>query len=415
MITRRQALKGLGATLVTGPLVRFPTATAQQPRVRRDVTRMDVSDPFFSQYADAIQKMHELPDTDPRNWRRQAIIHADHCVHNAVGFLEWHRFYITSFERICGELIDDPDFALPYWDWTNDGGLLPEPFFGDNPLNVTFLNDPSNYNTPRWDDGRIVTVGSRWLSATRGLQDDDRFSRLVTDQYIDNIRKMTDYNTFRVMLEGSPHGAVHLIIGAAVNGHMRSGLSPLDPVFWLHHCNVDRIWAEWQAAGNPTAPNPTVYSGHFYDHTGRSVTVEANQSHDHHFAMGFTYDSITAPRLTLLELEDIPEESIADRWLGQSAEAAAGDSLIGQLENRDSSLVDVATNLRVPTPNLVSELSGSRIFRATSLLESPRAAIEPNRFVAEFRGVSSPAPERGPIIVNVFLGVPLPDTTDPKH
>lgn len=40
------------------------------------------------------------------------------------------------------------------------------------------------------------------------------------------------------------HGRVHLW----VNGNMGSSSSPNDPVFWLHHANLDRIWAEWQDA-----------------------------------------------------------------------------------------------------------------------------------------------------------------------
>jgi tyrosinase len=52
-----------------------------------------------------------------------------------------------------------------------------------------------------------------------------------------------------VLEEGLPqsnvptHNAGHLFIG----GHMSGGFSPNDPVFWFHHANVDRIWANWQA------------------------------------------------------------------------------------------------------------------------------------------------------------------------
>ena len=191
------------------------------------------------------------------------------------------------------------------------------------------------------------------------------------------------------------------------DGHMRNGLSPLDPIFWLHHCNVDRIWAEWQAAGNNTPANGARYAGHFVDQSGESVTVSANESYDH-IGMGFTYDSIAAASLTLLGADDVPDESIADRFaIFRSSEVVPDDeALLGLTENDETSVVDVATSLLVPTPGLVVELSGSRVFRATSLLNSPRSAMEPNRFVAELKGVSLPAREHGPVIVNVFLDCP---------
>jgi len=31
---------------------------------------------------------------------------------------------------------------------------------------------------------------------------------------------------------------------------MQFAMSPGDPVFFLNHCNVDRLWAEWQNLNN---------------------------------------------------------------------------------------------------------------------------------------------------------------------
>ena len=51
----------------------------------------------------------------------------------------------------------------------------------------------------------------------------------------------TDYNVFKNDIEGSIHAAVHNWIG----GDMLNMFSPYDPIFYLHHSNMDRIWAEW--------------------------------------------------------------------------------------------------------------------------------------------------------------------------
>jgi tyrosinase len=43
-----------------------------------------------------------------------------------------------------------------------------------------------------------------------------------------------------------PHGWLHVTVGGS--GHMTDvGYSAFDPIFWLHHTNVDRLLAMWQA------------------------------------------------------------------------------------------------------------------------------------------------------------------------
>ena len=62
--------------------------------------------------------MQGLPNSDPRNWTRQAQVHNNFCRHRNWLILPWHRAYLIYFEEICRELSGDDDFALPYWDWT---------------------------------------------------------------------------------------------------------------------------------------------------------------------------------------------------------------------------------------------------------------------------------------------------------
>ena len=66
---------------------------------------------------------------------------------------------------------------------------------------------------------------------------------------------MGTYPQFQNGLEGGAgitsfhqmHNALHGWIG----GHMSSPTaSPFDPLFYLHHCNIDRLWAMWQADGH---------------------------------------------------------------------------------------------------------------------------------------------------------------------
>jgi tyrosinase len=35
--------------------------------------------------------------------------------------------------------------------------------------------------------------------------------------------------------------------------------APTDPIFWMHHANIDRLWSQWQqthAGLNPNLPGP---------------------------------------------------------------------------------------------------------------------------------------------------------------
>lgn len=55
-----------------------------------------------------------------------------------------------------------------------------------------------------------------------------------------------DIACFNRVLDTSPkgiHGAGHFVMGPVA---MDVFSSPNDPAFWLHHANVDRLWAIWQ-------------------------------------------------------------------------------------------------------------------------------------------------------------------------
>src|SRR5688500_15074987 len=124
--SRRTVLKGVAAGSIALLAGARPVSARQAGlRIRRSALQLPANDPVFANYARAVELMHQLPMGDRRNWWRQAQIHADHCVHNGIDFLPWHRHYLNEFEKICGQLIGDSSFALPYWDWTFGTGQIP--------------------------------------------------------------------------------------------------------------------------------------------------------------------------------------------------------------------------------------------------------------------------------------------------
>jgi tyrosinase len=62
-------------------------------------------------------------------------------------------------------------------------------------------------------------------------------------------------------LEGTSHNLVHNNIG----GWMPTAVSPLDPLFFMHHCNIDRIWALWRGLGHPDSTDPLWQDMSFQD------------------------------------------------------------------------------------------------------------------------------------------------------
>lgn len=281
-MNRRQFIYMTGAAVGAPAILRFGRAAAQTPRVRRSLASLSLTDPFFTQYGEAIRAMHRLPETDRRSWRGQAMIHADFCPHGTDGFILWHRHYITFFERLCAALIGNPDFTLPYWDWTANNGRLPAPFAAEgNPLNIATWRDRSDYRNVR-------TSGTRAINARRGLLDDPARSGAFRPRQLNAIQQQREFSLFQAMLENTPHNTAHTMVGGN-GGHMVDMMSPLDPIFWLHHCNVDRLAAQWQRAGGRIPANASAYSRQFVDAQGAAMSVTAAQALDF-AAMGFTYD-----------------------------------------------------------------------------------------------------------------------------
>jgi hypothetical protein len=231
--------------------------------------------------------MRALPASDKRNWKNQAEIHGailggfGVCRHSSWYFLPWHRAYLYCFEEIIRELSGDQNFALPYWDWSTQT-TLPAPFWGNN----NPLNNPARPGQPGSGRRQGLTpttaisqveldrfVGQTVVSQILGIQDFETFGGTAVDN-------LDDESGLQGRLENGPHNFIHRWVG----GDMVTGGSPYDPIFWLHHCNLDRLWAEWvrkHPRGTPSDAGwlDTVFKDkyRFYDRLGaplESLTVK---------------------------------------------------------------------------------------------------------------------------------------------
>jgi tyrosinase len=201
-------------------------------------------------YKEAVIRMRALPPSDPRNWDAQAAIHGsgpdfNFCQHGTDHFFSWHRAYLFYFEKICQELTGEKSFGLPYWNWNQDPAMHPAFTQAGSPL------DQFRFNTS-------VAGEAAFDAAT-----------------LDPIFSDNNFFTFSSQLEGTPHNTVHNIVG----GVMRTAGSPLDPIFWPHHCMVDYCWAKWNIElGNYNTNDVDwldVTWDHFVDGKGKPAVITA--------------------------------------------------------------------------------------------------------------------------------------------
>ncbi len=246
MLDRRAFLVAGGSSLaLLGP----DAALRAQGAVvtRRSIRGMSASDPDLAAMRRAVAAMKRLPQSDARNWIRFADIHRNFCPHANWYFLPWHRAYIRAFEGICRELSGKPDFALPYWNWTADRQFPAAFASGDRDSNPLFHPRPGLANGLRLTDDM---VGPAVMSAIMSSPDFEAFGSTRPRGQNSAAASWQRRAGAATALEFNPHNGVHQAIG----GNMSViALSARDPIFFLHHANVDRCGRPGTGAATPTA------------------------------------------------------------------------------------------------------------------------------------------------------------------
>ena len=195
--------------------------------------------------------------------------------HNGPAFCSWHREYILRFEKALQDISGDPNMFLPYWSWesgnaSDTNSIFVDAFMGPRERITSgfFAEVPDpNVNPDGWRvDSRLdgVPSGRTSGSGTALTRNSFTVSNTTATNGRDSITKTTfaGSNRFRSSLEGA-HNSIHV----AVDGHMLAMTSPNDPIFFLHHANVDRLWAKWQLTHPGDSNYPTTgNSGHALDH-----------------------------------------------------------------------------------------------------------------------------------------------------
>lgn len=153
-------------------------------------------------------------------------IHANavHQMHGNPRFLPWHRIYLVRLEELLQMV--DPTVCIPYWK-SSEEQAFPSWLLGFAPT-VDLLGGP---HTVTRNIGAFATLPD--AGAVAGVMGNGTF------------------NTFAPALEGV-HDSGHVWVGGSM---MSIPTAPADLVFWMHHAEIDRLWAEWQAANAGQNPN----------------------------------------------------------------------------------------------------------------------------------------------------------------
>ncbi len=204
-----------------------------------------------------------------------ASVNFGHGGTGSFSFLSWHRYFLYQFEKDLQAYV--PGVMLPYWDWTDPGSIMTDTFLGPN-SNLALGNvvRTGYFALEKPGTGANTTPLPAWWPA--GL-DGWKLPGMFPSQYVGGLKRRTasvaslpsvndirgtlarpSYTQFQNALEsgtGLPsgnqiHNGMHGWIGG-IGGHMSSpSVSPFDPFFYLHHCNIDRLWAMWQLDGHQT-------------------------------------------------------------------------------------------------------------------------------------------------------------------
>ncbi|KAL0632473.1 hypothetical protein Q9L58_008658 [Maublancomyces gigas] len=277
-------MRSLTSLLVSALL--FASAVTPTPACKDPIVRKEWRTLSFGQkqsYIAAVKCLQRRPSiataTIPNAINRFDDFQGVHIqrtfqIHFVGHFLAWHRYYVAVYEQAlrneCGY-----NGAQPYWDWTLDSSnLLASPLwdpisgFGGN--GATIPPDTSPFAVPGATGGGCICDGPfkdfrLHLGPGASLNATDRclrrgFSPVIARNFSSAARvgvamAQADFGYFNKAVEGETnfvnvgiHGGGHYSIGGEA-GDLYA--SPGEPIFFLHHANLDRVYWQWQSKNLP--------------------------------------------------------------------------------------------------------------------------------------------------------------------
>jgi tyrosinase len=262
-ISRRNLLQYAAAMGLSAALFRVFEANAALTdpiRVRQNIAAFSMDKGKVAAFRAGVGQMKRSRTNrhDPQGWDYWAAVHGtdvttpqdptdpngnllySQCKHSdsfqsEPHFLSWHRPYLYFFELMLKQAAIDAgetsQFELPYWDWYTNAAIP-----------RIFVEEDANSN-PLWHSKARVD-----LTGVNLRKDAFQNASMIWDT------NTSPQQSFSLPFELNPHGTVHDNLGDDMGDITTSAR---DPIFWLHHANIDRLWTAWMKSGQKTIPSAT--------------------------------------------------------------------------------------------------------------------------------------------------------------
>ncbi|MBE9189565.1 tyrosinase family protein [Gloeocapsopsis crepidinum LEGE 06123] len=410
---------GVGSVPFISSLVNKANAQTSSVYVRENIATFMQSPAKIAALREGVRVMQSRSSNDPTSWIYQANMHGiprnesrrltawGTCNHGSFFFFPWHRMYVYYFERILRQASGDPTLALPYWNYSDfpDQRPLPEPFrnrlLPDGSTNSLYVEQ----RAPGINQG-TTALASAEVSYSAAFQRTNFFHTSSGQQSFGGRRATSSMHrgSGGGLLEGRPHNQVHVVVGGS-NGWMRQvEMAARDPIFWLHHSNIDRLWGRWLSLGggraNPLNDRDWMDDRFtFFNENGDRVTMRGRDIIDTVQQLNYRYDDAPLGNQMLVSGMSGAESS---------SQAAATPQLLATTPmNNQQMLVE----LREAPVTLTLRFPESQGYRAFSNRTSAVSSLTLNVEKVEYNPRNSIPYE---VYINLPQGVP-PDRNSPYY
>ena len=204
--------------------------------------------------------------------------------------------YLYYFDRILRASVGPghPDFALPYWNYgVSAQRSLPDAFRNPaNPSNTLYIMERRasvNAGQPLPSSATFDTQAMATINFASSQGSGQSFGGQT-------VAGPDHFAAPHGKLESQPHDVVHVAVGGS--GWMSDpNIAARDPIFWLHHCNIDRLWEHWKALGggrrDPITNQAWMNTKFtFYDENGNKVMLTGADVLDTQRQLDYRYDDV---------------------------------------------------------------------------------------------------------------------------
>ncbi|CAG8961788.1 hypothetical protein HYFRA_00006331 [Hymenoscyphus fraxineus] len=291
---------------ITGVHTGVDATTGYRPP-RREINELALDKPQFSLYIQALNDMMNVDEHNLTSYFQLSGIHGlpyiswddvnpispnsglrtGYCTHGNTLFATWHRPYLALYEQVLAQHAQTiaktyksaeyqtaaDNLRMPFWDWALPGSRFPT-IMKSPTVQITTPNGTTTVNNPLFNYKFLQRPEpTEWFPANdpisakaatlrhpdaNDVQHDETIDQALAEensflanQVWDVFAQTRDFDSMSTSGNGgpnfeTPHGEVHVLVGG--DGHMTQvAWSGFEPTFWLHHANVDRQVAMWQA------------------------------------------------------------------------------------------------------------------------------------------------------------------------